>query len=198
MDFKTAAQLSALLSKDYADDFFRLLVNYKNISASEAASRINLHISTAQDFLDGLADLSILNKIEVREKKRPYFRYNLIEPIIKIEVDLNEFAKENPGEGLSRMIREMNDAEANFTIARSGDSFSSVTIWEGKGRERNVKKISLTTPQGKFLFHLPFPKARPLSIADMMESAGVDLEYSTEIQDIVDELIKIKVIEVLR
>jgi len=96
------------------------------------------------------------------------------------------------------MIREMNDAEANFTMARSGDSFSSVTIWEGKGRERNVKKISLTTPQGKFLFHLPFPKARPLSIADIMESAGVDLEYSTEIQDIVDELIKIKVIEVLR
>jgi len=198
MDFKTAAQLSALLSKDYADDFFRLLVNYQNISASEAASRINLHISTAQDFLDGLADLSILNKIEVREKKRPYFRYNLIEPIIKLEVDLNEFAKENPGEGLSRMIREMNDTDANFTMARSGDSFSSVTIWEGKGRERNVKKISLTTPQGKFLFHLPFPKARPLSIADIMESAGVDLEYSTEIQDIVDELIKIKVIEVLR
>ena len=198
MDFKTAAQLSTLLSKDYADDFFRLLVNYQNISASEAASRINLHISTAQDFLEGLTGLGILHKTEVHEKKRPYFRYNLIEPIIKIEVDLNEFAKENPGEGLSRMIREMNDADANFTIARSGDSFSSVTIWEGKGRERNVKKISLTTPQGKFLFHLPFPKARPLSIADIMESAGVDLEYSTEIQDIVDELIKIKVIEVLR
>jgi len=53
MDFKTAAQLSALLSKDYADDFFRLLVNYKNISASEAASRINLHISTAQEVRSG-------------------------------------------------------------------------------------------------------------------------------------------------
>jgi predicted transcriptional regulator len=197
MEYKTAAQLSAYLSKDYADDFFKLLVNYQDISASEAASRLSLHIRTAQDFLEGLADLGILNKTEVREKKRPYFRYNLVSPKIKIEVDLTEFAKENPNEGLARLVREMKDIGANFSVARSGDCFSSVTIWEGDGRERKVQQISLTTPQGKFLFHLPFPQSRPLSIADVMEKAEVNLEYSTEIQDIVDELVRLEVIEVV-
>ena len=197
MDYQTAAQLSAYLSKDYAEDFFKLLVNYQDISASEAASRLSLHIRTAQDFLDGLTDLGIVNKTEVHEKKRPYYRYNLITPKITLEVDLNEFAKENPGEGLARLVREMKDAGANFTIARSGDSFSSVTIWEGEGREREVHKISLTTPQGKFLFHLPFPQARPLTIADVMENAGVTTEYSTEIQDIVDELVSRGIIEIV-
>jgi len=197
MDYKTAAQLSSYLSKDYADDFFKLLVNYQDISASEAASRLSLHIRTAQDFLEGLADLGILKKTEVHEKKRPYFRYNLVSPKINIEVDLTEFAKENPSEGLARLVREMKDIGANFTVARSGDSFSSVTIWEGEGRERNVQKINLTTPQGKFLFHLPFPQSRPLSIADVMEKAEVDLEYSTEIQDIVDELVRLEVIEIV-
>ena len=197
MDYKTAAILSSYLSKDYADDFFKLLVNYQDISASEAASRLSLHIRTAQDFLEGLANHGILKKTEVHEKKRPYFRYNLVSPKIKIEIDLTEFAKENPSEGLARLIREKKDIGANFSVARAGDSFSSVTIWEGDGRERNVQKISLTTPQGKFLFHLPFPQSKPVSIADVMEKAGVDLEYSTEIQDIVDELVRLEVIEVV-
>jgi hypothetical protein len=91
----------------------------------------------------------------------------------------------------------MKDIGANFTVARSGDCFSAVTIWEGEGRERNVQNISLTTPQGKFLFHLPFPQSRPISIADVMEKAEVDLEYSTEIQDIVDELVRLEVIEIV-
>ena len=197
MDYTTAAQLSAYLSKEYSADFFKLLVNYQDISASEAASRLSLHIRTAQDFLDGLTALGIVNKTEVHEKKRPYFRYNLTTQKIKLEVDLTEFAKENPGEGLARIVREVKDVGANFTIARSGDCFSSVTIWEGDGRERKVNNISLTTPQGKFLFHLPFPQSKPLTIADVMENAGVEPDYSTEIQDIVDELARLGVIEIV-
>ncbi len=197
MNFETAAQLSAYLAKDYAEDFFRLLVNYQDISASEAASRLSLHIRTAQDFLEGLAELGIVDKEEVHEKKRPYFRYTLSTQKLTIEVDLNVFARENVGEGLARLVREMPDAGGNFAVARSGDHFSSVTVWEGAGRERKVHKISLTTPQGKFLFHLPFPQTRALSIADVMEKAGVAAEYSSEIQNIVDELARLGVIDLL-
>ena len=197
MDYQTASKLGASLSKEYAEDFFKLLVNYQDISASEAASRLNLHIRTAQDFLDALAELEIVKKTEVFEKKRPYFRFTLIKPKIVLELDLTEFEKENPGEGLARLVREKKDNGANFSVARSGNGFSGVTIWEGAGRERKEHKISLTTPQGKFLFHLPFPKARPMAIADIMEKAGVEPDYSTEIQDIADELVRLDVIEVL-
>ena len=102
---------------------------------------------------------------------------------------------ENPGEGLARLVREIPDARANFKVSRSGDQFSSVTIWAGEGRELEEQNISLTTPQGRFLFHLPFPQARPLSIAEVMEKAGVAEEYSSEIQDIVDELARIGILE---
>jgi hypothetical protein len=197
MDFKTAAQLSTYLAKDYAEDFFKLLVNYQDISASEAASRLSIHIRTAQDFLDGLADLEIVDKLEVHEKKRPYYRYTLATQKINLELDLSSMAKEDPGEGLSRLVRELPKGEANFAIARSGDRFSGITIWEGDGRERKERKISLTTQQGKFLFHLPFPKTRPLSIEDVMEKAGVETEYANEVQDIVEELVSLGVIEFL-
>lgn len=195
MDYKTAALMSSYLAKDYGEDFFILLVNYQDISASEAASRLGLHIRTAQDFLDGLAALGIVNKTEVHEKKRPYYRYNLITTKLKLEVDLGAFKKEDPGEGLERLVREKKNNGANYSVARSGDYFSSVTIWEGEGREREVHNINLTASQGKFLFHLPFPQARPLSIAEVMEKANLELTYSAEIQDIVDELARLGVID---
>lgn len=197
MNYEKAARLGALLAKDYSKDLFKLLVNYQDISASEAASRLSLHIRTAQDFLDNLADLEIANKTEVFEKKRPYFRYNLAKTKLVISLDLSVYKKENPDEGLSRLVRERADSGVNFSLARSGDEFSSVTIWEGEGRERQEHKISLTSPQGKFLFHLPFPKSKPLSIADILEKSGVGEEYTLEVQDIVDELIRQEVIEVL-
>jgi predicted transcriptional regulator len=197
MEFKKASYLSSLLAKDYAEDFFKLLVNYQDISASEAASRLSLHIRTAQDFLDGLTEAGLLTKKEVHEKKRPYFRYTLNTQKISFEVDLNEFAKEDPGEGLNRLIRETAHSRSNFAIARSGDHFSAITIWEGEGREQKERKISLTTPQGKFLFHLPFPQSRPQTIADVMEKAEIETEYSSEIQNIVDELANMGVIEFL-
>lgn len=197
MDFEKAAALSTYLAKDYASEIFRLLVNYQDISASEAASRLGIHIRTAQDYLDGLAEHGIVEKTEVHERKRPYYRYNLAVKEISLQVDLREFKNEHPGEGLDRMVREQQNASSNFSIARAGDHFSSVTIWEGMGRERKERKISLTTPQGKFLFHLPFPQARPMSIAEIMEKAGVEQEYSAEIQDIVALLEQSSVIEVV-
>ena len=52
MDFKRAAILGSYISKDYAEDLFRLLATYQNISASEAASRLSMHIKTVQDFFE--------------------------------------------------------------------------------------------------------------------------------------------------
>ena len=194
MDFKTAAQLGSFISKDYAEEFFELLVNYQDISASEAASRLGLHIRTAQDFLEGLAELDILHKEEVYEKKRPYNRYALKTQRISIEVDLAKIIKEQSPAALSRQIREKANAGANFSLARGGEYISHVSLWTGEGRDRKEHKVSLTNPQGRFLYHLPFPNAEFLSIDDIMHKADVDETYTPEILDIVDLLVKYEII----
>ena len=197
MDFKSSSKLGFYISKDYAEDFFRLLVNYKDISASEAASRLNLHIQTAQDFLEAMASLDILAKREVYEKKRPYFRYSLKKKKIVMEIDLASLLSEKQPEGkLSKKIRENQDAGARFTTARYDPYFSSVVIWIGEGREREEKKINLTIPQGKFLYKLPFPTAEFQAISHIMQEAGVDKAYSPEILDIVELLEKYGIIAV--
>ncbi|MCF8366451.1 MAG: hypothetical protein K9H16_11755 [Bacteroidales bacterium] len=196
MTFNEAAILGSYLSKDYAKELFRLLVNYKSISASEAASRLNLHIKTVQDFLEAMAGLEILEKEEVYEKKRPYNRYTLVVNKINMEIDLDILATNlNPDDQNSMRIRERKNAGVIFTTARHNQYFSSVTVWIGSGRERSERKINLTIPQGKFLFHLPFPTALFESVEAIMQKAGIEPTEASEILDIVNALIDFNVIE---
>jgi predicted ArsR family transcriptional regulator len=197
MDFRTAAQYASILSKDYTEDIFALLVNYQAISASEVAARLNLHIKTAQDYLEKLEQLGVLSKEEVLEKKRPYFRYTLIQKHILIDIDLMQVKHQITQNGLARLIREKEHAGARFALARSADYISGVTIWTGDGRERTERKIKLTTPQGKFLYHLPFPRAAPLSVIQIMQKATLDESLASEIMDLVQLLEKYEVIEYL-
>lgn len=197
MDFDRARCLGALLSKEYAEEFFRLLVTYRDISASEAASRLDLHIRTAQDFLEGLTGLKILDKEEVFEKKRPYFRYSLKTDRISLSLNLSAIFDplRKTGE-TGKSIREKKNAGARFTTARSGDRISTVTLWIGKGRDREERKISLTNAQGRFLFHLPFPGAEPLTVEEISAKASVSTKYHAEIEDIVSFLEDYGVVEV--
>lgn len=196
MDFKQAALLGSYIAKDYAEDLFRLLATYRNISASEAASRLNMHIKTVQDFLEAMASLDILEKTETFEGKRPYFRYALKKRSIEMKIDLSPLFQEEESDGkLNFKIREMKNARVRFTVSRNNQYISNVVIWIGEGRERKERKLNLSIPQGKFLYHLPFPSAEFKTISAIMDNAGLDGNNSSEIIDIVKALIEYDVIE---
>ncbi len=116
---------------------------------------------------------------------------------MKIEIDLDQFfnIQSKPEGKLALKIREMKNAGARFTTSRNNQYISSVVIWRGKGRDQKERKLNLSIPQGKFLYHLPFPSAKFKSISDIIKSSGVDINNTSEILDIVDVLIEYKVIE---
>ena len=68
-------------------------------------------------------------------------------------------------------------------------------MWTGTGRDRKEQKISLTDLQGTFLYYLPFPNAKALSIEDIIRKAGLEVEVAPEILDIVGLLKEYEVIE---
>jgi len=198
MDFVTAGKLGCFLARDYTESALELLVNYQSISASEVASRLSLHIRTAQDFLDGLAGLRLVDKEEVFENKRPYFRYTLITDRITMDIDLSRFRRTSKDQQAERAIREKAGSGARFVTARSGQSISAVIIWTGQGRDRKERRINLTDPQGRFLFHLPFPDAAPQTVSEIMSGATVAQEFRSEILDLVELLEREDVIETTR
>lgn len=196
MNFKEAGVLGSYISKAYAEDIFRLLMSYQSVSASETASRLDMHIRTVQDFLEAMSSLGILKKEEVYEKKRPYFRYTLSTKTISFKLDLNRLLDNQGLEiNLDIQICEKRNSGMKFTTARSGQYFSSVTVFMGKGREVASRTISLTLAQGQFLYNLPFPGATPLSVSEIMKKSGVDKVHSSEVMDIVKVLVDFNVIE---
>ena len=198
MKFEEAAKFGTYISKSFAKDIFKLLNNYRDISASEAASRLGMHIQTVQDFLEAMAELGILSKKETTERKRPYFRYTLEKQKIAFEIDLLKELESSTENKLEQSkIREKKNAGVRFSLARNGQYFSNVAIWVGKGRERSEKKINLTTAQGKFLYNLPFPDGEHLTLDEIRVKAGIEDDDMPEIKDLVEELIQYKVIEVI-
>ena len=197
-DFSASQKLAAALSKEYARNFLRLLMVYRNISASEAAARLNLHIQTAQDFLEVLEGAGVVEKHEAAEKKRPYFRYALREKQIQINIDLD--ALYNPGEHITKKnwrIRERKNSGALFKEGRD-ERISAVFVFQGKGRSRTERRLSLTDCQGRFLFHLPFPTGESLEIYEICKKAGVGDDCLPEIIDLVEMLRELGVVEIIQ
>ena len=69
-------------------------------------------------------------------------------------------------------------------------------MYEGKGRSRAERRLSLTECQGRFLFHLPFPTEDLISVSEIAAKAGVEPDCLPEIVDLVDLLQQNDVIEV--
>ena len=195
-DFEKLKLFGVYISKEYSKELLRLLHLYKDISASEAASRVGMHIKTVQEFFDALFEVGLIEKREVYESKRPYFRYSFNLDKIEVSLDVKELISNDSGEKKSGLfIRERKNANVRYTTARNKLFFSSVSVWTGRGRETSEKKVSLTIAQGKFLFNLPFPNADFLSVPEIMNKAEVTDEHKSEIIDIVNLLIEHKVIE---
>lgn len=193
--FERSRRLAALASKDYAKDFLALLVMYRDISASEAASRLNIHIKTAQDFLEGLEEAGILGRRKAAEGKRPYFRYSLKEKSIHITFDLEGlYDRQAHASGAAWIIKERKNSGALFKEGH-GERISSVQVFEGRGRSREERRYSLTECQGRFLFYLPFPTEPPSPVMDIMDKAALDKECLPEVLDLVDILLSHDVIE---
>jgi len=196
--FEQIALFSTYISKNYALDMLRVLHTYQDVSASEAASRLGLHINTVQEFLEAMHKSEIVSRKEVYERKRPYFRYKLNSDKVRLELDLSElFTKDENNDSQEMKIREKANTFATFNLSRNKLFFSSVMILSGEGRNKKEKRINLTTSQGLFLYNLPFPDGQYQTVSEIIGKAGVDKNNLPEIQDIVNLMIEYQVIDSL-
>jgi hypothetical protein len=183
--FENISKLSYLLSKDYARGILSLLASYNSISSSVAASHLDIHIKTAQDFLEGMFEIGILSREEVRDGKRPYYQYFLAQRKHTIELDFDALVEPfDINKVLDAKIREKSDNAAAFHTSSKSGEISAVTLYEGKGRFRKERKILLTADQGRFLFHIPFPTENLLSIREIIQKAGIGIKSASELADI--------------
>ena len=114
-----------------------------------------------------------------------------------MDFDLKQLA-DNGSDGISLdnvKIRETKNANCTFKTSPESNAFSSITIFTGEGRDREERRISLTTQQGKFLFHLPFPTEEPRTVHAILKKSGVKESYLNEILDIIQFMHEKEIIE---
>jgi DNA-binding MarR family transcriptional regulator len=196
VNFDDLSRLASMLSKHYARDLLRMLAVYRDLSASEAASRLDLHIKTVQDFLETLVQQGIAERREARDRRRPYYRYTLKSHQLVLNLNLRELAdRGDSSDILNWKIRERKSANALFQSARKSSAISAVHLFGGTGRNRTERKIMLTPCQGRFLFHLPFPTQPFKAVLDMSLAAGIERDDLEEVLDIIRLLERHRVIE---
>lgn len=196
MDFETVRLTATLLSKPFAHDFMAIIAAYQSVSAAQVASRLGLHIKTAQDFLEQWHQLGYLQRQLVQEGKRPFYRYQLQKNQIEIRFDWQTIAATDTDEALLDCpLRERKNVDVQFTVAGNKQSIAAITIFSGNGRARTEQRWNLTAAQGQFVFHLPFPTAPMLNSRAILTAGGIGKEYYGEILDLVRQLKHFKVIE---
>jgi predicted transcriptional regulator len=195
--FNSLSRLGLMFAKSYAPDLLKLLVIYRNISASEAASRLNLHIKTAQDFLETLHQEGVVTRKEARDRRRPYYRYILASKELIFKIDLDDLVNHQERTRLMEWrIREKKNSGAVFKTARNTNIISTVSIFSGQRRRRTERKVLLTRCQGEFLFHLPFPTQQFESVSDIIKQARISGSDIPEVLDIIHLLTKEGIIEI--
>jgi len=197
-DFQSLSRMAALLARPFAEPFFQLLATYESVSASEAASMLDLHIQTAQEFLEGLYREGVVQRNEVSEGKRPYFRYMLKEYHIDLRINLKDLREPSQRENMDDFVREKKNSGALFKEGSGPGSISSVTIFTGEGRRRKERKINLTAKQGRFLYFLPFPNSKPQTIKALLKSAHLDRRDLPEIMDLLNLLSDHDIIDITK
>lgn len=197
MNYAEAAELCACIAKDHAGGFFRLLANYKDISAQEAASWTGVQLSEAEGFLESLTEHGIVEKKAVDEREVAQSRYSLRQQKIQISINISSDYKHLSHIGKDRLVLRRDNASSELVLAKSGDRYRSVTIWKGMGRGRVKREIWLTPAQGKFLYFTPISESDPIPIQKVIEKAAVGNEREMEILLLVEELDHLNVIQVL-
>lgn len=197
MKLEEATDLCAYIAREYAAGFFRLLTNYEDLSAKEAASWMGVQVSEAEDFLNGLAEHGVLEKKIVKEREVVQARYILRRRKLQISMDLSSEYKHIPDVGKDRQVRRRDSASSEFVLTKTGDRYRSVTIWKGMGRGRVNREIWLTPAQGRFLFNMPIAGSDAITIQKAIEKAKVGKEREMEILMLVEELAQLNVIQVI-
>jgi predicted DNA-binding protein (UPF0251 family) len=189
--FEDIKLISTLIAREYAEGMFRLLSDYDGISASEAASRLDIHIRTAQDFLESLLSLGLVSKTEVLESRKPFFRYSIAEPKVELNFDLRSLStKKELNISTGHLLIEKNNEAVSLNYSEKEQRITAITRLSGRGRDKKLRRISLTPVQGKFLYYLPFPTAKPESIDSLMLKAGLPETCLPEIYDIIGILLE--------
>jgi len=171
--------LFSVFSNDFVIKILALIFQKpdKCSSASELASILGFHISTAKKNLEILHELGVLTKkIADDQQGRPTY-YTLKTDQVEILLDLKTLS-ETVDYNISVpnvLIREKKGIYPRIQfILSENKSIKFISIRKRtKAHRTRTQHLNLTSDESKFLEYLPHPTMEPCSLSDLCERANI-------------------------
>jgi len=190
------------LGKEHALAVLEILFIRGSRTASEVARELDIHISTAQAYLETLQNFGILGS-GPRDGRKGLVEYSLINPTLVITVNLASIidakAKIARGKAAKYRIREKAGAKVSYEWDEPQRKILSINFMERSkafGRLNIAKSIQLSEVEGRFLWAMPQSTEAKASVLELAQKAGVDGPLDLiPVVELVEMLAREKVIE---
>ncbi len=185
-------KLAAVLGKEVTGRILAVLAHESYLSASDIASRLHIHIATAQKYLMEMKEAGLVNSRWRRSPTRPTEEYWLSKDKITIEIDLRSDVGRKDMESLANSLTLSLRRDVNVAID-SDDSkkmVSEILVLGDGDRPIIGNRIKLDNVEGRFAWHLA-EEPTNVRVMDVVEKAELDSKYLPQIMDLVDKLTNI-------
>ncbi|PKP55522.1 MAG: hypothetical protein CVT89_08190 [Candidatus Altiarchaeales archaeon HGW-Altiarchaeales-2] len=166
-----------VLSKEHCIDVVETLYLNGWLTATEIAEDLKIHIATAVKYLTELHEIGIAEKRTREGKYKDALEYRLINSEINLTLNFEQIiAEESKGviekAGIIKLKEKVRD-DIHYEWDDEKQKILKINI-TGAGIRRGIQEsIELNTPEGKFLWHTPYPSEEGLSAGQICEKAGI-------------------------
>ncbi len=170
-------------------------------SASELAREMGIHVATAMRKLAELAALGLLEK-----RSRPgsdVLEYRLARSRVDIVLDFDADAKAASRDARRQaehvFVRERPNPKVLVESDDGARRVQRVLFLTVLRRRTNARKLELSEPEGRFLWHLPYASEAARSVAEICRQAGIENPLVVaRLLDFVREMERLGILEVVR
>ncbi|OQX22062.1 MAG: hypothetical protein BWK75_01740 [Candidatus Altiarchaeales archaeon A3] len=166
-----------VLSKEHCIDVVEILYLNGWLTATEIAEDLKIHIATAVKYLTELHEIGIAEKRTREGKYKDALEYRLINSEINLTLNFEQIiAEESKGviekAGIIKVKEKVRD-DVHYEWDDEKQKILKINII-GAGIRRGIQEsIELSTSEGKFLWHTPYPSEEGLSVEQICENAGI-------------------------
>lgn len=185
MEIEVFKKRARLLWKPLNIKILEILYFRKWQTASEIASFLGIHISTAVKYLSEFEEVRILEKRMRESKPRKSMEYKLIDPKIEITLSLKNLIEEEEKIILKKSkkihIREKKDIDASFEWNEKREVIKKINFMVSGQRRIIMDFLELNEIEGKFLWNLPYPSEDFKSVFEICKKAGLSNPLEIEV-----------------
>jgi hypothetical protein len=170
-------RVAALLAREKTGEILARLRSRPYLAASELARLEDIHVATAQRYLQELVETDLVGVRVRKGNTRPTQEYWVREPRIRIDIDLEgtpALGEDELLEVAKRLgVRDAGNPQVVYDTHPQTKIIQGVLILSDRPPRLVSRRLAVSTNIGRFLSRLPGREDDPRGVWDVMTEAGL-------------------------